>query len=167
MRRAAPLAVLALAAACSKAPAGPEYVLFHYEKSVEGVSRDSNFDGPPLRAVLGEGKLLPGLEEALRGMRPGQVKTVALPPEKAYGPRDPAKVEVMPVSDFGPMAKELTPGASILGARAGRAEKAVVEKVENGRVTLDFNPPDAGKTITFRLSLLERGPAQLNKGDRH
>lgn len=157
--RAAALLALLLAAACGRVPAGPEDVLFHYEKSVDGVSRDSNFDGPPLRARLGGGQLLPGLEEALRSMRPGEERTIALPPEKAYGPRDPKKVESMRVEDFGAMASQLAPGARIYGTRAGRSEKATVEKVEGGRVTLDFNPPDAGKTITFRLRLVSRRPA--------
>lgn len=160
MRRAAslllPLLLLLPAAACRRGAPEPETVLFHYEKSVDGVVRASNFGEPPLRAALGRGQLLAGLEDCLRAMKPGEERSFALPPEKAYGPRDPSKVETLPLSDFKGMESQLVPGARVYGARGGRTEKAVVEKVEGGRVTLDFNPPDAGKTVTFRLRLVAR-----------
>ncbi|MDX6769373.1 MAG: FKBP-type peptidyl-prolyl cis-trans isomerase [Elusimicrobiota bacterium] len=157
MRRVVLPLLLALAA-CRQAPPPVETVVFHYEKSVEGVVRESTFKELPLRAVLGEGRLLAGLEESLRALKPGEERSFALPPEKAYGPRDPKLVETMAVADFGAMADQLVPGARILGMRDGQAQKAVVEKVENGRVTLDFNQPDAGKTVTFRLRLVSREP---------
>lgn len=135
----------------------PEYAVFHYELSVDGVKRDSNFGENPLRAELGSGQVLPGIDEALRQLKPGEERVFLLPPEKAHGPHDPRKVETVPVADFGDMAPQLVPGARIFGTRQGKAEKAVVEKVADGRVTLDFNPPDAGKTLTVRLLLVSRG----------
>lgn len=154
MRRAG-LLLLTLAA-CRQGPPPPETVVFHYERSVDGVSRDSTFAETPLRATLGQGQLMPGLEECLRVLKPGEERVFVLPPEKAYGPRDPLKVESVPVADFGEMSAQLVPGARVYGVRRGRSEKATVEKVENGRVTLDFNPPDAGRTVTFRLRLVSR-----------
>lgn len=161
MRPAAALlaAVLAFASTgCRRAEPQPVHAVFHYELSVDGVKRDSTFAENPLRAELGKGRLLAGIEEQLLAMRPGEERTVSLPPEKAYGPRDPLKVETMKLSEFGEMAARLAPGARVLGTRQGRAEKATVEKVEGGVVTLDFNPPDAGKTLTLRLRLVSREP---------
>lgn len=156
-RRLLPLLLLG-ALACRQDPPGPVHAVFHYELSVDGVKRDSTFDETPLRAELGSGQVLPGIEEALRQLKPGEERVFAIPPEKAHGPRDPLKVETLPVADFGEMASQLVPGARIYGTRQGKAEKAVVEKVEKGRVTLDFNPPDAGKTLTVRLRLISREP---------
>lgn len=154
--RAAPLAAaLLLLGACRGAPA-PETVVFHYEKKVEGVLRDSTFAEQPLRAELGKGQLLAGLEDCLRQLKEGEERTFTLPPEKAYGPRDPAAVETMPLADFGEMASQLSKGAKVYGMRRGKPEKATVLKVEKGVVTLDFNPPDAGKTVVFRLRLVSR-----------
>lgn len=117
---------------------------------------DSTFAEQPLRATLGEGRLLAGLEHCLRQLKEGEERTFTLPPEKAYGPRDPSAVETMPVAEFGEMAPQLVPGAKVFGMRRGKPEKATVLKVEKGAVTLDFNPPDAGKTVVFRLRLVSR-----------
>jgi FKBP-type peptidyl-prolyl cis-trans isomerase 2 len=154
--RAAVLALLTALAGCRKAPAGPETVAFHFEKSVDGAVKDSDFGEAPQKAVLGAGELLPGLEECLSAMRPGEERACVLPPAKAYGERDPSAVETLPVKEFGMLAKDLAPGARIYGTRRGKAEKATVVSVARGVVTLDFNPPDAGKTVSYRLKLVSR-----------
>lgn len=118
--------------------------------------RESTFAEQPLRAELGQGQLLAGLEECLRQLKEGEERVFTLPPEKAYGPYDPAAVETMPVADFGDMASQLAKGAKVYGMRRGKPEKATVLKVEKGVVTLDFNAPDAGKTVVFRLRLVSR-----------
>lgn len=154
--RRAVLALLLLPAACRRAAPAEEAVAFHFEKSVDGAVADSNFGEEPARAMLGTGQLLPGLEDCLRRLEEGEERTFTLPPEKAYGRRDPSAVESLPLADFGAMAKDLAPGARVYGMRRGKPEKATVRAVESGVVTLDFNPPDAGKTVTFRLRLVSR-----------
>lgn len=123
---------------------------------MDGRVIDSTFAEQPLGATLGQGQLLAGLEDCLRQLKEGEERTFTLPPEKAYGPRDPSAVETLPLSEFGDMAPQLVPGAKVFGMRRGEPEKATVVKVEKGRVTLDFNPPDAGKTVVFRLRLVSR-----------
>jgi peptidylprolyl isomerase len=44
------------------------------------------FDRQPLRFTIGEGQLIPGFEEAVVGMKPGDSKTTELPVEQAFGP---------------------------------------------------------------------------------
>src|SRR3989344_8994291 len=39
----------------------------------------------PAQVIVGEGKIVKGIEEVLLGMKKGEAKTVNLPPEKAYG----------------------------------------------------------------------------------
>lgn len=159
MTRRAGLALLLGLTACRperSEPPATETVVFHYERSVEGVVRDSTFGEAPLRAPLGQGRLLAGLEECLRALRPGEERTFVLPPEKAYGPRDPAKIETLSAEALGTQAGRLVVGARVYGVRAGKSEAASVVRVEKGRVTLDFNAPDAGKSVTFRLRLVSR-----------
>ncbi|MFA6257204.1 MAG: FKBP-type peptidyl-prolyl cis-trans isomerase [Candidatus Paceibacterota bacterium] len=62
-------------------------------KLVDGTVFDSNVD-PKFRHVkafvfpLGAGKVIPGWEEGIVGMKVGEKKTLVIPPEKAYGPND-------------------------------------------------------------------------------
>ncbi len=42
-------------------------------------------DYKPLQVTLGVGKVIPGFEEALMGMKVNEEKDVTIPPEKAYG----------------------------------------------------------------------------------
>ena len=162
MRRKAAAALLALAfapAACRRdAGVRPgDAVLIRYEMSVDGAVRESTFAGEPVAIVQGRGDVPPGLDAALLGMLPGAEKTVELTPEMAFGPRDPAKVQTMALTDFGPLAKDLKPGKKVSGFRDGKAEEAVVLSVEGGKATLDFNRALAGKTVVYRVQIISTG----------
>lgn len=45
----------------------------------------STRSGNPLEMVIGQGKLLPGLEEMILDMKPGEKRQMVLPPETAFG----------------------------------------------------------------------------------
>lgn len=157
MRKA--LAVLALAlvaAACSRdGRVHPgDTVVLRYELSADGAVVESDFDGEPATVVQGAGQLPPGADEALLGMAPGDEKTLRLPPERAFGPHDPARVESMALAKLGDLAKGLKPGNKIQGFRDGKPETARVLSIEGGSASLDFNPPLAGKTVVYRLRVL-------------
>lgn len=159
MRKAAG-AVLALAlllpVACrrdGKVHAGDTVGLF-YELTVDGAVRESNFGGKPAEVTQGGGDLPPGLDAALIGMSPGEEKRLTLAPAQAFGDRDPAKLQTMPLSKFGDLAKGLKPGKIIQGFRDGKAEEASVLSVSGGQVVLDFNDPLAGKTALYRIQVV-------------
>lgn len=48
---------------------------------------------PPF--TIGEGEVIPGFEEAVVGMNPGESKKVVIPAENAYGPRHEEMVLVV------------------------------------------------------------------------
>jgi peptidylprolyl isomerase len=59
----------------------------HYRgKLQDGSVFDETFDRGPLRFTIGGGELIPGFEEAVVGMTPGDSKTTEVPVEKAFGP---------------------------------------------------------------------------------
>lgn len=106
--------------------------------------------GPRL-IVLGSSELPPGLEDLLVEMGEGEEREIELPPEKAFGKRDPAKVRVIP-------ARELSARGII--PRAGmeievRGERGTVISVGSGRVIVDFNHPLAGKELVFRVKVVK------------
>jgi peptidylprolyl isomerase len=57
------------------------------------LTPDSNlddFETKPMPFVVGKRMLIPGFESRIQGMKAGEMKTIAVPPEEAYG-TDPAK----------------------------------------------------------------------------
>jgi len=106
----------------------------------------------PKLVVIGEGWVLKALDENLPTLEPNKPGTVEIPPEKAFGSRDPEKVRLMPLRRL--IARGITPQ---LGMRLEVDGKlAVVRTMGAGRVQLDFNPPLAGKTLLYEVTVQKR-----------
>jgi peptidylprolyl isomerase len=106
----------------------------------------------PKLVALGEGWVLKALDESLPNLEPNKTTPVEIPPEKAFGSRDPEKVRLVPLRRL--IAKGITPQ---LGARVEVDGKlAVVRTMGAGRVQLDFNPPLAGKTLVYEVTVQKK-----------
>jgi peptidylprolyl isomerase len=103
----------------------------------------------PFFIIVGEGWVPKGLDEALTGLEPGKVSTVELPPEKAYGARDPKKIRLVPLRKFA--AEGVTPVPGLQVNIDGRS--ALVRSVGAGRVQVDYNHPFAGKTLIYDITV--------------
>jgi peptidylprolyl isomerase len=103
----------------------------------------------PKLVVVGEGWVLKSLDEALLTFKLNKKETVEVPPENAFGNRDPDKVKLVPIRRLA--ARGITPR---LGAQIEYDKKlATVRTMGSGRVTLDFNPPLAGKTLVYEVTV--------------
>jgi peptidylprolyl isomerase len=103
----------------------------------------------PKLVVVGEGWVLKSLDEALQTFKLNKKETVEVPPENAFGNRDPEKVKLVPIRRLA--ARGITPR---LGAQIEYDKKlATVRTMGSGRVTLDFNPPLAGKTLVYEVTV--------------
>lgn len=132
-------------------------VKFEYVMKDDAGNVLTSNKGKPFTYVHGEGQILPGLERAMEGMRAGETKHVAVPPEEGYGPVDPtAQVEV-PKEQIPPGA--LTVGAQLMGTTdTGNTVVVKVKEVKEKTVVLDVNHPLAGKTLYFDIEILEVEP---------
>ncbi|MFH1849437.1 MAG: peptidylprolyl isomerase [archaeon] len=122
----------------------------------DGTVFDSSANhGRPLEFEVGAGNVIAGFEEAVLGMEDGQEKDVVLPPEKAYGAYNPDLIKRMPRSQF-PENVELKTGL-VLGISLQNGVKlpAKIVEVTGQEVVLDLNPPLAGKTLHFKIRLLQ------------
>jgi len=103
----------------------------------------------PRLVVVGEGWLLKALDDALLTFKLNKKESVEIPPENAFGPRDSEKVKLVPLRRL--VARGITPH---LGAQIEYDKKlATVRTMGSGRVTLDFNPPLAGKTLVYEVTI--------------
>jgi len=103
----------------------------------------------PMLVVVGEGWVLRALDEALLNFEVNKKDSVEIPPEKAFGNRDPEKVKLVPLRRL--TARGITPQ---LGMRIEYNGKlATVRTMGAGRVQLDYNPPLAGKTLVYEVDV--------------
>ena len=113
----------------------------------------------PKLVTVGGGWVLKALDESLANLELNKATTIEIPPEKAFGNRDPEKVRLMPLRRL--TAKDITPQ---LGMRVEIDGKlAVIRTIGAGRVQLDFNPPLAGKTIIYEVTVQKKIEANEEK----
>ena len=113
----------------------------------------------PKLVVLGEGWILKALEEEILKLDVGKKSTIEIPPEKAFGPRDPSKVKLVPLRRL--VAKGITPQVGMRIEYEGKM--ATVRTVGAGRVQLDFNPPLAGKTLLYEVTIQKKLETKTEK----
>jgi len=132
-------------------------VRVHYRgKLQDGSVFDETFDHEPLRFTIGGGQLIPGFEEAVVGMEPGDSKTAELPVEKAFGPYLDERVVEVPKNKFARWDPQPIVGARVpILQTDGSSIDVIVTEVTESKVTVDFNHPFAGQDLTIDIKLLE------------
>jgi len=130
-------------------------VTLHFAIKLEnGEVVDSTFDKQPATFKVGDGNLLPGFEQALFGFKAGDKRTLPILPEQGFGQPNPQNVQVMPRSQFSDM--ELSEGLLVIFNDAAKTElPGVVKAFDDNQVTIDFNHPLAGKTLSFEVEIIE------------
>jgi len=103
----------------------------------------------PMLVVVGEGWVLKGLDDELVGLDVDKPSTIELSPAKAFGPRDPSKLKLIPLRRI--KNEDMPPRLGQTIEIDGKL--AVVRSVGAGRVQVDFNPPLAGKTLVYELTV--------------
>jgi peptidylprolyl isomerase len=110
-------------------------------------------DYAPLEVKMGQQQVIPGFENALKGMNVGEKKTVSIPPEEAYGQINPQNVVSVPDEQFVQNNIPMNKG-TVIQTSQGIATITDYNQTES-TVTLDFNHPLAGKTLEFELEVVE------------
>jgi peptidylprolyl isomerase len=125
----------------------------------DGTKFDSSYDrGEPLTFTLGGGQMISGFENAILGMKVGEVKTVTLPPEEAYGEYSTDLIVTLNRSQF-PEGMTLNVGQRIqLQNKAGQYFTAIIVEIGTSTVTVDANHELVGKTLIFEIELVSITP---------
>ncbi len=118
------------------------------EAKAAGVFNEKAQYGPVLVAV-GKGQVIPGLDEALSSAVEGKATSVTLPTEKAFGPRNPDLVRLVPMSAF--REQKIDPYPGLVLEMDGRPAR--VQSVDGGRVRVDFNSDLAGKPVEYDFTV--------------
>jgi peptidylprolyl isomerase len=114
----------------------------------------------PKLVVIGEGWVLKALDESLTTMKIGKAQSVEIPPDKAFGPRDPEKIKRISLKQL--LAKDVH--NPTIGMRIDyNGKMATIRSIGAGRVLLDFNPPLAGKTLVYDVAVDKKLDANEEK----
>lgn len=131
-------------------------VKVHYTGRLDdGTIFDSSAGKEPLEFTVGSGQVIAGFDEAVIGMVAGQSKVVRIPADKAYGKRNEEMVITAPLQHVPP---DLNPELGMrleMGGANGELIRVVVTEITDSYITLDANPPLAGKDLTFDIELVE------------
>ena len=109
---------------------------------------DHPVEPKPFIFCLGEHMFLDELDNFLIGKDAGEYE-VELEPERAFGKRNPALVQMIPMRIFREHNTNPIPGTLL--NFDGRIGKALT--VSGGRVMVDFNSPLSGKTVIYRINV--------------
>jgi FKBP-type peptidyl-prolyl cis-trans isomerase 2 len=102
--------------------------------------------------VPGQKQLIPALEQALVGLKPGDTTRVDLPPDKAFGPYDDNKKKTIARDELPPNS---APGEVL---KDHNGQPFTVVEMKDTAAVVDYNHPLAGKRLVFDVKVLDVQP---------
>ena len=129
--------------------AGDNVSVYYTGKFTNGTIFSSNFGAQPLNFTVGRGQLITGFDNAVIGMKLGEVKNVTLTPSEAYGEVNQSRIVSLPWSVVG--NKTISVGTIVSSSTGGQG---VVTAINSNSITVDFNSPLAGKTLIFEIKVM-------------
>jgi peptidylprolyl isomerase len=120
-----------------------------------GTVISTNFNSTPLEITVGDPESIPGLSDAIAGMRLNEKKTVVIPFNNAYGPYRSDLIRV--VDRTGLIAETNFTEGQLFTIRR-KTDNAVsmvrILNVTPSTVTWDENHPLAGQNLTFTVQVV-------------
>ncbi|MFX1489525.1 MAG: peptidylprolyl isomerase, partial [Promethearchaeota archaeon] len=110
----------------------------------------------PEFVIVGKtGFLNEGLTETVKEMKYFEKKSVRIPPSKAYGKRDPQKIDRIGIAKFRRLNEGKNPeiGKEFMNKKG---QRGVITNVLQGRVIIDYNHPLAGQALDYNLEIIDK-----------
>ncbi|MFZ6017914.1 MAG: FKBP-type peptidyl-prolyl cis-trans isomerase [Nitrospirota bacterium] len=133
-----------------------DMVRVHYTgKFDDGTVFDSSEDSTPMEFTVGKGEVFQRVDEGIIGMNPGDIKTIRIPMEEAYGPHMEERVfefdRKRAPEGFDPVIGQVV---QMYRADGLPVRATVIGKSETS-FTMDCNHPLSGKDLIFDITLIE------------
>ncbi len=128
----------------------------HYTGKLEdGTVFDSSRSRNPLQFTIGKGQVIPGFEQAVVGMNPGESRTTRIPVDQAYGPRQADRIVTVERDQLPPGLNPLVGQRLELTQMDDQRILVTVSATTDTTLTLDANHPLAGKDLVFDIELVK------------
>jgi FKBP-type peptidyl-prolyl cis-trans isomerase SlyD len=139
-------------------------------KNTEGEVLDESTNEEPFSYLHGAQQIVPGLENALKGLKVGDKKDVTVSPEDGYGEINESLKMIVKRTQF-PQGVEIEEGMSFeASGNDGMGMVFTIEAIEGEDVHLDGNHPLAGVTLNFAvevLSIRDASAEEMEHGHAH
>ncbi len=117
------------------------------------------FYAPEFVIVGKPGFLNEGLTDTIKELNYFQKKSVRIPPTKAFGKRDPQKIERIGIAKFRKLNNGKNPELGqefVKQTQQGQSQRGTVIRVTQGKVVVDYNHPLAGQSIDYNLEIIDK-----------
>jgi FKBP-type peptidyl-prolyl cis-trans isomerase SlyD len=98
--------------------------------------------------------LFPKIDKALQGLKEGDTVDVELSPSEGFGQYNPDLTFTDDVVNVPPQFRRIGAEVTMQNDR-GEERKFYVTRIEDGKLTVDANHPYAGKTVVFKVEVVE------------
>ncbi len=116
--------------------------------------------GPKI-VCIGQKQLLPSIEEEIKDIELNKEIEIILPPEKAFGKKDPKLLQLVSMSQFKKQRINPYPGLPVnIDNLMG-----IIRAVSPGRVIVDFNHPLASRHLLYKIKILRKVEDTKEKAD--
>jgi FKBP-type peptidyl-prolyl cis-trans isomerase 2 len=142
--------------------AGDTVKVHYHGRLSDGTTFDSSEGRTPLEFEVGSGMVIKGFDDGVMGMTVGQKKTIEIPVEDAYGPRDPQAIIEFPIDRFPPEVQPEVGMQLAMNNGQGQQIPVVIVEVKDDLVVLDANHQLAGQDLIFDLELVDiKSPSRI------
>lgn len=140
----------------AKATNGDAVKVNYTGKLADGSVFDSSEDREPLEFTLGEQKVIPGFEQAVKGMEEGETTTVEIASDDAYGDQRDDLVMQIGRSEL-PTDVDPEEGMQLQMRQKQKDEviPVTITDVDDEEITIDANHPLAGKDLVFDIEVVD------------
>jgi len=139
---------------------GKAVSIFYSLKIDQGDKLIASQKKKPLDFIVGEKKLILGLDKELIGLEPGDKKKVTITPENGFGFRNEELVLSLKRSQISEHIKVREGLVLKRKTKSGKVMKGLVASFNDQTVTVDFNHPLAGETLRFETEIVDVRDAQ-------
>ncbi|TWW01500.1 peptidylprolyl isomerase [Chitinophaga pinensis] len=131
-------------------------VRVHYHgRLTNGTTFDSSEGRDPLEFKVGAGMVIKGFDNGVVDMTIGEKRTLNIPVEEAYGPKNEELIMEFPKENI---PSDLNPQVGMdlqMSNPQGQVFPVKVAAIGDSSITLDANHPLAGEALIFDIELVE------------
>ncbi len=138
-----------------QAKKGDKVKVHYHGRLNDGTTFDSSEGRQPLEFEVGSGMVIKGFDDGVTGMTVGDKKTISIPAEDAYGPRQEEIVLEFPRINFPPDIEPEVGMTLNMHSENGQEMPVLITAVNDDTVTLDANHPLAGYELIFDIELVD------------